>query len=186
MRNFINIVNISLLENTSDNIFDPNATYLHGGPKTLKDNKLKRYGNHNSDMGALFFVKDTINGRKYAVTYALRHLNNSNGTVYKVKINLPIDKIYNHQNIKHRNILKTTVGKQTWESYLNSSSDGQLDWTAVDDEVMNDAGFEGAIFRERLADNSEPIYSIGVFDEKYIEIIGQLTELEISNILKNQ
>lgn len=177
MREFIDI-----LTETPAAGFDPSATYLHGGPETLAGGKLKRYGRDDSDMGALFFAEDTPEGRAYAAGYAVTK---ERGTVWKVRINLTPNEVYDHGNPSHRVRLKRAVGREMWADMTQGAS-GQLDWTAVDDELMAEAGFAGALLQERppgfLGTNS--VRSVAVFDASRVEIIGKMTPEELKAAMR--
>lgn len=160
--------------------FDPSATYLHGGPPVLVGGALKRYGKNGGDMGGLFFTKDSPEGRAYAVSYTF----GKNGVVYKVKINLAVDDVFDLQNLKHRRKLQAAVSPEEWSYLLDSQRGGQLDWAVVDEDQLGEAGFKGTILAERppgvVSENF--VYSVAVFDAAVVRITGQLSPDEVHAI----
>jgi hypothetical protein len=160
--------------------FDPAATYLHGGPPVLDGGALKRYGKNGGDMGGLFFTKNSPEGRAYAVSYTF----GKNGVVYKVKIDLPVDAVFDLQNAKHRHKLQAAVSPEEWSYLVDSQRGGQLDWAVVDEDQLGEAGFKGAILAERppgvVSENF--VYSVAVFDAAVVRIIGQMSPEEVQAV----
>lgn len=180
MRDYIDL--FTLVESTRAAGFDPTATYLHGGPEMLVGGKLKRYGRDDSDMGALFFAEDTPEGRAYAAGYAVTK---DRGAVWKVRINLSPNDVYDHSNPSHRVRLTRAVGPEMWADMTQGAS-GQLDWTAVDDELMAEAGFAGALLQERPPGfmGANAVRSVAVFDASHVEIIEKMTREELNDALR--
>lgn len=177
MRRFLQIVTEAVLR---EGYYDPSAIYLHGGPKALEGDALKRYGKMGSDMGGLFFSKDTPNDRRYAVSYTFHH--QDGGTVYKVRIKLSPDQVFDLTNRKHRQRLQAVLSPEEWNYILESARGGQMDWAVVDEDQLGEAGFKGVILAERppnFAGNADYIYSVAVFDANVVEIVGQLSPDEI-------
>lgn len=173
---------ITLVEGAS-HYFDPNAIYLHGGPAKLNGNVLKRYMKSGGDMGGLFFVKDTPNDRKYAITYTYHH---QESAVYKVRINLTQDQVFDLSNSRHLAQLRKTFNKSEVDWFIESSRGGALDWAAMPDEdQMMEIGFRGMVLVERPPNfdgNSDYIYSICIFDANDCQIVGKLSDEEIRKI----
>ena len=174
-----------LLESRS--FYDPSAIWLHGGPRELRTGKLTRYGKNNSDYGALFFCKDDVEGRWYTSTYAKKLLG-VKGKIWKTKISCPENTIFDLTNPVHKLKLRNSIGKEHYNSILDSkSTSGHLDWSSVDDELFGELGFKGCIFQERpkgmetgwppssgfsvLKNN---LLSIGIFDAADAHIVGEV------------
>lgn len=168
--------------------FDPGATYLHGGPQEIEGRKLKRYGKSGGDYGALFFCKDTPEGRWYTSTYA-----GSKGRVWKVKVNMPVDAMFDITNARHRAKLQAGVSREEYANFIaTAGSSGHLDWSLVNDELFEELGFRGMVFQERpkgmetglpkesgMAVLKQPVLSIAVFSGDDVEITGHLSPVEM-------
>lgn len=164
--------------------YDPNARYLHGGPQDLEGARLKRYGKHHSDAGALFFCKDTPGGRWYAGTYGER--------VWICRLRTPAEQVFDFSNPRHRQILRQNVNPQEWANYANTARNGHLDWSSVDEEVFEPLGFRGVLFLERPAGMQtglppesgfavlpEDVLSVGLFHPEDADIIGSASRQEL-------
>lgn len=158
--------------------FDPFANYLHGGPSTLDGDALKRHGNKGHDMGGLFFVMDSPEGRKLATMYASSKYGDD-GAIYFVRINLSVDEVLDLTNEKHQKRLKSELSPQEYQYIIDSSRGGQMDWSVVDDELLEDLGFKGAILAERPEGESQYVYSVAVFNASDVEVVGQKSVSEI-------
>lgn len=160
--------------------FNPNKFYLHGGPAELRGGKFMRYGKDGSDSGALFFIEESDTGYKYALGYAITKF--KDGGVWRVKINIPRDKVFDFTNPIHKNIAKKNLSETHYQSWVNSSGkSGHLDWTALDDELLEEWGFEGIMLHERSAgfgQMTSHAISVGVFNPKYIEIVDFIPKKE--------
>lgn len=160
--------------------YSPNKIYLHGGPKNLDGGHFKRGGRKGHDMGALFFIEESDVGYKYALGYAISR--GSDTGIYRVKINLPDNKIFDFTNNKHKQIAKENLSPQEYKSWEDSKGEsGHLDWTQIDEEVISEWGFEGALFHERskgFFNYSQHAISVGIFDPRYIEIIDFIPKKE--------
>jgi hypothetical protein len=123
-------------------------------------------------MGALFFIEESEGGYKYALGYAM-----SRGTdtgIYKVKINLSPNDIFDFTRNDHKKIAKEFLNPQEYQSWENSKgSSGHIDWTSIDEEIIQEMGFRGVMIHERNAGqiSKDSIVSVAVFDPKYVEII---------------
>lgn len=152
--------------------FNPNDIYLHGGPEKLDGDSFKRHGNKGHDMGALFFIKDSDVGHEYASVYASKY---KNGAIYKVKINISPDKVFDFTNKNHVDIAKNTLSQQEFEYWANSKGpSGHLDWSVIDEELFDEMGFNAVLFHERskgFDGYGEDAISIAVFDPKFVNII---------------
>ena len=168
-----------LLPNKLYENYDPNKIYLHGGPNQLEGNAFKRYGKNGSDMGALFFIEESPTGYKYALGYAISKFRN--GGIWRAKINLPKNKIFDFTNPQHKKIAEENLGKEHYKSWVKSSRNGHLCWTQIDDELFQEWGFEGAVLFERPSgffNYSEDAISIAVFEPQYIEIVDFIPKKE--------
>ncbi len=166
---------LSLAENLNSKV------YLHGGPAQLDGGNLKRGGRKGHDMGGLFFVSESEDGYRYAMGYAIAR-SPKDWAVYRVKLNVPENKIFNFNNPAHQKIAyqHSPEQYQSWERSKGTS--GHLDWTAVDEETLEEWGFKGAIFHERSKDvvNAEQdVISVGIFDPTDVSIIEKLTKQDI-------
>lgn len=148
--------------------------FLHGGPATLDGGRLKRGGRGGHDMGALFFVPENKDGYKYAMGYAIAR-SPRNWAIYRVKLNLADNMVFNFANPEHQSLAKSKLSEEEYNSWKNSvGSSGHLDWTKVDDELLEEWGFDAALFHERarsVLSTSEDIVSVGVFDPKHVQIV---------------
>jgi predicted nucleotidyltransferase len=167
---------------TSD--FDPNAVYLHGTRQVLRGRNLTRYGKNHSDMGALFFCKDSLVGRWYSGTYG--------DTIWLCRIKTPVDRIFSFSNPRHQKLLQKHLDPQEYQYIAASSRNGHLDWAVVDEDQFTQMGFRGVVFIERaagmatglpeqsgLAALPEDVLSVGIFDAADVEIIGSKTRVEL-------
>jgi len=166
---------LSLVESLNSRV------YLHGGPAQLDGGNLKRGGRKGHDMGALFFVPENEDGYKHAIGYAISR-SPRDWAVYRVRLNAPDNKIFNFTNPRHKKIAQqhSPSQYQSWEQSKGTS--GHLDWTAVDEELLEEWGFKGAIFHERSKDvvnSNQDIISIGIFDPNDASIISRLTKQDI-------
>jgi hypothetical protein len=167
--------------------YDPSAVWLHGGPIELEGDALKRYGKSGSDMGALFFCKDSFVGRWYTATYA------NKGKIYKVKLSAPVDSILDLKNPKHLKILQDNISQSEYNFIMNSrGSSGNMDWATVDEELLEPLGFRGCVFQERpkgmetglppqykLTHLPEDVLSVGIFNASDAKIIGVIDPIDI-------
>jgi predicted kinase len=153
--------------------YSTDKIYLHGGPRNLIGGHFKRGGRNNSDMGALFFIEESEVGYKYALGYAISR--GSDTGIYRVKINIPDDKIFDFTNINHKKIAKDNLPPQEYQSWEESKGiSGHLDWTKIDEELLAEWGFLGVMLHERskgFYNYSQDALSVGIFDPKHVEII---------------
>jgi len=161
--------------------FDPATLYLHGGPAHLEGKALKRYGRHRSDAGALFFCADTPTCRIYAAGYAAW---TGDPAVWKVRIDLSTDLVFDFSRTDHRKRLERVVSAEEWRHLeAHGRAEGQLDWTDVDEDIMAQAGFRGSLLHERstgyFGPSAEALISIAVFDAADVTIVGRLTDAEM-------
>lgn len=163
-------------------LFDNNKVYLHGGPSNLEGGHFKRHGRKGHDMGALFFIEESEAGYKYALGYAISR--GSDTGIYRVKITLPENKIFDFTNSRHREIAKQYLNDQEFKMWNDTKGDsGHIDWAVIDEEMIEEMGFEGAIIHERNSGqvhwkNSSDIVSVAIFDPKYIKIIEFIPKKE--------
>lgn len=160
--------------------YDPNSIYLHGGPPELEGGHFKRFMKSGKDSGALFFIKESYTGYKYALGYAI--LKFRNGGVWRVKINLSEDKVFDFSKKEHRQIAKENLNQEEYEHWLNSSKNGYLDWNVINEDILRKWGFEGAVLFERpqgFGGFDEDAISIAVFDPKHVEIIDFISKKEL-------
>lgn len=152
-----------------------NKVFLHGGPSPdqLVGGHFKRHARKGHDMGALFFIEESDAGYKYALGYAIAR--GTDTGIYRVKITLPENKIFDFTNPKHRDIVKSNLTDQEFEYWDNTKGkSGHIDWAVIDEEIIEEMGFEGAYIHERnegQIKNASDIVSVAIFDPKYIEII---------------
>ncbi|MFA5489878.1 MAG: hypothetical protein WC284_11765 [Candidimonas sp.] len=156
--------------------FDASAIYLHGGPKNLDGGLLKRHGYRGHDSGALFFIKDTNTGRQVASAYAIRaKVRYGEGVIWKAKLHISAEQIFDFSNPSHRELAKSKLSNTEFESWIKSSSDGHIDWTSIDEEIIHDDwGFVATYVFERskgFAGYDDNAISIGVFDPSVVELI---------------
>lgn len=167
------------LREVVENHFDPQAVYLHGGPAKLDGGALKRYGRSNSDMGALFFIKESPDGWRYALGYAVTKAENSG--VYRVRINLETSQVFDFSRSDHRRIAQTNLSPVEYNYWMNAARSGHLDWAILDGEILEEWGFRGAVLFERpqgFVGYAEDVLSIGVFDAKDVQIIDFVPKQE--------
>lgn len=160
---------------TESKMYD--LVFLHGGPANLEGGRLKRGGRGGHDMGALFFVPESKDGYKYAMGYAIAR-SPKDWAIYRVRLNLPDNRIFNFTNPQHQELAKRRLNAEEYNSWKSSvGTSGHLDWTKVDDELLEDWGFDAALFHERaknvLGTNND-IVSVGVFNPKHIQILETL------------
>lgn len=164
--------------------FDSSQVYLHGGPSELKNNHFKRGGRNGHDMGALFFVPENEDGYKYAMGYAISR-SPRNWAIYRVKINLNKNQIFDFTNPQHKKIAYQNLNPEEYKSWEQSKgSSGHLDWTKVDEEILEEWNFQGAVFHERakeILNTNKDIVSIGIFNPSPIQIIEKLTKEDFKN-----
>lgn len=160
--------------------YSQNKIYLHGGPRNLEGGHFKRGGRKGHDMGALFFIEESDVGYKYALGYAISR--GSDTGIYRVKINLPDSKIFDFTNPKHKQIAKDNLSFQEYKSWEETKGEsGHLDWTQIDEEIITEWGFEGAIFHERTKGFFNYVnhaVSVGIFDPRHVEIIEFIPKKE--------
>lgn len=162
-----------------ESTFSPNEVYLHGGPKALTTGHFKRYGRDGMDSGALFFIKESPTGWRYAVGYAMTK---PDGGVYRCRIKLTPDQVFDFANPQHRCLARTNLSPEEFKSWNDASRNGHLDWTSIDDELMGEWGFKGAVLFERPAGINgydEDAVSVGVFDPADVEILGFTPKEEV-------
>lgn len=161
--------------------FSPDKTYLHGGPAELIGGSFRRGGNRGHDMGGLFFIEENEVGYQYALGYAI--MKHKNSGIWRVKINLPKNRILDWTNPKHKAVVKNHISPAEYQSWEESKgSSGHLDWAQVDEELMEEMGFLGAIFHERsqgVNNLTGDAVSVGIWDPKYIEIIDFIPKEDI-------
>lgn len=127
--------------------YRPGQWWVHGGADALEGDRLDV---RKSRAGGIFLAKDDREGRIYASGYA-------RGGFYRCRIDLPEDSIFDLTNPDHVDrIRETEVDGATGEDMLRSmahgpSDSGHLDWAVVDAEILEAAGFRGAILHERPA-----------------------------------
>lgn len=181
IRNFINLIEAM----GSKSFYNPSATWLHGGPFELQGDALKRYGKSNSDMGALFFCKDSLVGRWYTASYA-RKMFSEKGKIYQVKLSAPVDTILDLTNPKHCQKLRDNISKEEYNYIMTArGTSGHMDWATVDEELLEPLGFRGCVFQERpkgmetglpaqykLQRLPEAVLSVGIFDASDAHIIN--------------
>jgi len=152
--------------------YSSNKIYLHGGPSKLDGGSFRRGGRKGHDMGALFFIEESVAGYTYALGYAM-----SRGTdtgIYRVNIKLPDNQIFDFTNQKHKQIAKEFLSDQEYKSWESSKGDtGHIDWAVIDEEIIEEMGFKGVIIHERNAGqiSKSSITSVAIFDPQYINII---------------
>jgi hypothetical protein len=182
---------VELLEASRRPFYDPSAIWLHGGPSALEGDALKRYGKSHGDMGALFFCKDVPVGRWYAATYA-----GTEGRVWTVRLSAPVDTVLDITNPRHRLRLQKALAPEEYANIINTKgTSGHMDWTAVDDEMLNPLGFRGCVFQERpagmetglpsqfgMATLPEPVLSVGVFHATDVHMLGFVPEDQVWNL----
>lgn len=159
--------------------FSPTRFYWHGGPK-LNGGLFKLGGNNGYDSGGLFFSQDNPSGRSYAYGYAA---SKPDGHLYKVRINIPKDKILDFTNSKHKSLLKTKLSKDEFEFISISSRNGHIDWATIDSDRLEELGFQGAVLFERPAGHlrfTEDVLSVVVFDPKKITIVDSYRLADMS------
>lgn len=159
--------------------YNPQNIYLHGGPGQLRGGKLTRYGRDHSDMGALFFTPETPDGWRYALGYAITK---PDGGVYRCRLKLTANQIFDFSKPAHRRLAQRHLAPEEFQSWLTSARKNYLDWTAVDDERMEEWGFRGAVFLEREAGHNAfatDVLSIGIFHAEDAEIIDFTPKQEL-------
>jgi predicted kinase len=160
--------------------FSSSKIYLHGGPKNLEGGHFKRGGRRGHDMGALFFIEESDVGYKYALGYAITR--GSDTGIYRVKINLPDEKIFDFTKPDHKQIAQKNLSPEEYKSWeVSKGKSGHLDWTQIDEEIITEWGFDGALFHERskgVHNFSDHVISVGIFDPKYVEIIDFIPKKE--------
>lgn len=185
---------IILVENARrTQFYDPNAVWLHGGPSALEGDALKRYGKSHSDMGALFFCKDNPVGRWYTATYA-----GTSGRVWQVQLSAPINSVLDITNPSHRQRLRKALNPQEFANIIDTrGTSGHMDWTTVDDEMLEPLGFRGCVFQERPAGMEtglppqlgmptlpEPVLSVGMFHASDVHVTGFVPEDQVWNLFR--
>jgi hypothetical protein len=149
-------------------------TVYHGGRDigdkgTLKFGMAGRVGS-GQDAGAIFVTPS----KKYAQAYV-----KPEGKLYRTKIDLDKEKIFDAANPTHLNKLRSLTNDQTVELIKDSISHGAADWATLSQftDEINEAGYTGAKFLERTAEDitqlhdgsfklkCKPVYSYGLFHE---------------------
>lgn len=161
---------------------DINKTYLHGGPASLEGGEFKRGGRKGHDMGALFFVPENEDGYRYALGYAIAR-SPTNWAIYRIKLLANEDEIFDFTNPNHKRLAYGKLKSEQFDSWEKSKgSSGHLDWTQVDEELLDEWGFKGAIFHERpksALKTNKDIVSVGMFDAKDVKILEKLEKSDI-------
>lgn len=166
--------------------YDPQAIYLHGGPAVLKGGRLQRYMKEGSDMGALFFIRESPVGWHYATAYAI--MKSANSGVYRVHLKIPKDKVFDFSDDAHRRFAQSHLTPQEFDYWVTSSRDGFLDWAVMDEDVLIEWGFRGAVLMERqqgFAGYGEHALSIAVFDPNDVEIVDFVPKAEALKLAHN-
>jgi hypothetical protein len=149
-------------------------TVYHGGRDigdegTLEFGMAGRVGS-GQDAGAIFVTPS----KKYAQAYV-----KPEGKLYGTNIDLDKEKIFDATNPAHLNKLRSLTNDQTVELIKDSISHGAADWATLSQftDEINEAGYTGAKFLERPAENitelhdgsfkleGKPVYSYGLFHE---------------------
>ena len=162
--------------------FHPTHRYLHGGPAVLDGGHLMRHKRARADAGALFFSEDTREGRLYAANYALRA---AMPAIWIVQIHLSVNLVFDFARKAHRVRLARTMSPHAWQTISSrAAAMGQLDWPDVDEELLAEAGFLGALVHERAAGflGERPVISVAVFDPAHVEIVGQFDRSAIDEL----
>lgn len=167
--------------------FSKNKIYLHGSKiSKLNDNRLKRFSKSDYDAGGLFFTDDTLDDLKYCLGYS-----SEQGGIFKVKINLNEDEIFDIKKIKHMKL----VNKHPYYKELINTISGYPDWgnfsiledaLNVDEDGNNPYNFKGYIFHERskgFNNFKKNILSLCILDDSVIEIVDFIPYLQAINIL---
>lgn len=164
--------------------FVPYKIYLHGGPGKLLDGALARHARHGQDAGALFFTPTTPAGRLYAAAYASAA---KEPTIWRVRINLPVDSVFDFGKAAHRSRLAKLLSVQEQAAIWQSADDtGQIDWPYIDEEVMTEAGFGGALLSERssFAGRVMEVHSIAVFNADDVGIVGRVSDADLAKLIR--
>jgi hypothetical protein len=159
--------------------FDPNAIYLHGGPAELEGGAFRRYMKNGSDMGGLFFIKESPVGYKYALGYAIMKFRD--GAIWRVRLNVSQDKIFDFSDPQHRKLAKEKLDPQMFNYWVESSRGDHLDWATIDDELLEEWGFKGAVLFERpkgFSGYGEDAVSVAVFDPSVVQIVDKIPKKE--------
>lgn len=160
--------------------YTSDKTYLHGGPSKLDGGKFKRGGRKGHDMGALFFIEESDAGYKYALGYAISRGQDTG--IYRVKLNLPVNKIFDFTNFQHKKIAKEFLSDQEYSSWEESKGDtGHIDWAVIDEEIIEEMGFQGVIIHERNSGqiSKSSITSVAIFDPSYVKIIDFIPKKDV-------
>ena len=140
-----------------------------GDEGTLKFGMAGKVGS-GYDAGAIFVTPS----KKYAQAYV-----KPEGKLYRTKIDLDKEKIFDATNPTHLSKLKSITDDQTVKYIKDSISHGAADWATLSQftDELNEAGYTGAKFLERPAENitalhdgsfkleGKPVYSYGLFHE---------------------
>lgn len=136
--------------------------WYHGGPVELVGGRLKHGGKSGSDSGGIFLTDDSDEGKRYAAGYGR--------ALYRVILDLDEDEVFNLSNPAHRERVRPVEledgnGEDFLQNAETSAREGSLDWSAVDSEVLQAAGFKAAILMERPAGflGENPVRSVAVF-----------------------
>lgn len=166
-------------------------TGLHGGPKELEGGILKTGMKHGgkSDSGGIFLAEPTETGKLYARSYTLDKPDG--GAIHRFEISDKA-KIFDLRNPEHLDVLKKNVSADELNYYLQSSRNGVMDWATMDEELLQDLGFDGVKLFERpkgfkmfdesgkLVPAPEDSLSIALWDNKHIK--PALTKQQLTDI----
>lgn len=143
---------------------------VYRGGRDMGDSRMLTPAKQNS--GALFFTES----EKYAKQYS-RTPDQVSG-LYKT--NIKTDKIFDITNPSHIKQLEKHIQPEALQSIKDSTSHGAIDWATGSQYVdeIEKAGFKGAKFLERPAENitpqldgsfklsGKPVYSYALFDKQ--------------------
>lgn len=160
---------------TAENFFEEGVEWAHGGPRELEGESLKRYHKGCTDSGGIFLCRSTPDQIRYAAAYA-----QSKEGLYRVAVNITSDEVFNLMNQEHIDRVAEietddAIGDDFLQTAFSTARDGAVDWSAVDEGVLREAGFKAIILSERPAGmvGDEPIYSLAVFDAKDVAVLGR-------------
>ncbi len=160
---------------TPNGSYEKGGSWYHSTDANLDGKRLERWADGGSDMGGIFLSDDSLEGKRYSLNYGRN--------TYKTQINLESDEVFNLGNHEHRERVEgvelfDAVGTDFIRTALNSERDGTLDWSVVEPELLEAAGFKAAILFERPAGEfgAQPVRSIAVFDADSIGDLERVSD----------
>jgi hypothetical protein len=169
-----------------DGAYEEGGWWYHSTDNDLIGGKLERYaGGTDSDMGGIFLSDDSPEGKRYSSGYGQN--------MYRVNVGLNNDEVFNLGNAKHRERVKRielddAMGVDFLREARDSEREGTLDWTAIDPDLLEAAGFKGAILYERPAGmyGENAVRSLVVFKSDSLSELDRLPEKEAAQIKQDR